>query len=440
MGGFGSSPRVRGKRGQFRGTGLDGRIIPARAGQTAPYWPPWPWRPDHPRACGANYDALIGERTECGSSPRVRGKRCRLRWSFCFVRIIPARAGQTAGRCQLPLSAADHPRACGANDLSFTDLRGADGSSPRVRGKLLHGRLLRRQRRIIPARAGQTSACVRTSPTRSDHPRACGANNGTYLSFEPSTGSSPRVRGKLHCCSVVCVFGSSPRVRGKRKPFFTRRAHRRIIPARAGQTANLWAMLESNADHPRACGANCPLVGDRVQVVGSSPRVRGKQIRAAGHETGRRIIPARAGQTVWRSTRSRRPADHPRACGANLCWRAPMSAVRGSSPRVRGKRTTQVPHMQAARIIPARAGQTQYSRLFRRARPDHPRACGANSAMAASIIWVSGSSPRVRGKRRQGREARRQRRIIPARAGQTLVRVVHAFLSRIIPARAGQTP
>ena len=112
---IGSSPRVRGKLAATSLFSSRYRIIPARAGQTAPYWPPWPWRPDHPRACGANYDALIGERTECGSSPRVRGKRCRLRWSFCFVRIIPARAGQTAGRCQLPLSAADHPRACGAN-------------------------------------------------------------------------------------------------------------------------------------------------------------------------------------------------------------------------------------------------------------------------------------------------------------------------------------
>ena len=272
----GSSPRVRGKLLQHVPAHAVRRIIPARAGQTAPYWPPWPWRPDHPRACGANGVDCGGHFVLSGSSPRVRGKQpVGVNYHY-RQRIIPARAGQTsfAVRCAEVMS--DHPRACGANDLSFTDLRGADGSSPRVRGKLLHGRLLRRQRRIIPARAGQTSACVRTSPTRSDHPRACGANSTAAL---------------------LCVC----------------------------------------SDHPRACGANENhfLQGERTD--GSSPRVRGKPLAPAGHMAFARIIPARAGQTFQRSKTWQPTPDHPRACGANPFSGLAVALIAGSSPRVRGK-------------------------------------------------------------------------------------------------------
>ena len=193
---YGSSPRVRGKRTDSAAVSCTDRIIPARAGQTPPACTGARRTSDHPRACGANCAVLAAVAVAAGSSPRVRGKQpVGVNYHY-RQRIIPARAGQTsfAVRCAEVMS--DHPRACGANDLSFTDLRGADGSSPRVRGKLLHGRLLRRQRRIIPARAGQTSACVRTSPTRSDHPRACGANPFSGLAVALIAGSSPRVRGK----------------------------------------------------------------------------------------------------------------------------------------------------------------------------------------------------------------------------------------------------
>ena len=273
----------------------------------------------------------------------------------------------------------DHPRACGANDLSFTDLRGADGSSPRVRGKLLHGRLLRRQRRIIPARAGQTSACVRTSPTRSDHPRACGANNGTYLSFEPSTGSSPRVRGK-HAITANSLNQS------------------RIIPARAGQTMVGLLYTFNRPDHPRACGANLWLLPVTWLLPGSSPRVRGKPSKGAKHGNRPRIIPARAGQTSGSCRSHGFCPDHPRACGANLPKEQNMATDPGSSPRVRGKPFQRFGRRSDCRIIPARAGQTPVWKGRECGITDHPRACGANSLFVFLFFLLFGSSPRVRGK------------------------------------------
>ena len=95
----GSSPRMRGKHGQFVRHGERGRIIPAHAGQTAGCRRPSSTRPDHPRACGANVAALA-----------------RLAH---HVRIIPAHAGQTWYSTFCPGWTTDHPRACGANLSSF---------------------------------------------------------------------------------------------------------------------------------------------------------------------------------------------------------------------------------------------------------------------------------------------------------------------------------
>ena len=91
---------------------------------------------------------------------------------------------------------------------------------------------------------------------------------------------------------------------------------------------------------------------------GSSPRVRGKRTESGRQERRVRIIPARAGQTSSGAAELNSDADHPRACGANVADWAALSAVAGSSPRVRGKHRSHTICYLLARIIPARAGQT----------------------------------------------------------------------------------
>ena len=153
-------------------------------------------------------------------------------------------------------------------------------------------------------------------------------------------------------------------------------------------------------------------------IAGSSPRVRGKQHYGRARRSGRRIIPARAGQTPQQVTRRTARPDHPRACGANTAADSPPGLSVGSSPRVRGKRSSRTAQSLRERIIPARAGQTATYRSWPKYPTDHPRACGANPLSDVGQAVVSGSSPRVRGKPR--RPCRRRRlRIIPARAGQT---------------------
>ncbi|MUH60599.1 phage capsid protein [Bifidobacterium sp. GSD1FS] len=71
----------------------------------------------------------------------------------------------------------------------------------------------------------------------------------------------------------------------------------RIIPASAGQTQRVIAVFLVITDHPRECGANMCYHNSYDSTCGSSPRVRGKRHARPVHQTTRRIIPASAGQT-----------------------------------------------------------------------------------------------------------------------------------------------
>ena len=75
-----------------------------------------------------------------------------------MVRIIPARAGPTFCLFRSSLSLADHPRSCGANHPIDAGLSVKPGSSPLVRGQLSKLADAFDVSRIIPARAGPTSA------------------------------------------------------------------------------------------------------------------------------------------------------------------------------------------------------------------------------------------------------------------------------------------
>ena len=294
-------------------------IIPARAGQTCPHRWLSGRGPDHPRACGANKPMEMAEGCACGSSPRVRGKPDDVRESSRHLRIIPARAGQTSDRASRHGSTPDHPRACGANAYAEAHSKNHTGSSPRVRGKLELGRIVLQSRRIIPARAGQTKRPIWPKPRRTDHPRACGANQEVLVLRASFLGSSPRVRGK-HDCQT------------------SRRSGYRIIPARAGQTRRGVRVSSTSPDHPRACGANSCSLSRLSSTSGSSPRVRGKLRSRYRHAICYRIIPARAGQTLAGSEGGTTASDHPRACGANAIVIRRSDTPPGSSPRVRGKR------------------------------------------------------------------------------------------------------
>ena len=147
-------------------------------------------------------------------------------------------------------------------------------------------------------------------------------------------------------------------MRGKRTCVLSPQPSGRIIPAHAGQTKLGSLAFSLNSDHPRACGANSAFELVRRIGCGSSPRMRGKLVINAVVGQPRRIIPAHAGQTAFARTRGRHRPDHPRACGANTMGFGTHRPDLGSSPRMRGK--LRLVHVLGylIRIIPAHAGQT----------------------------------------------------------------------------------
>ena len=72
---------------------------------------------------------------------------------------------------------------------------------------------------------------------------------------------------------------------------------RRLIPARAGNTAVVNVSLWPLAAHPRSRGEHLGLGCGVGVCLGSSPLARGTQGQTGEGNPGTRLIPARAGNT-----------------------------------------------------------------------------------------------------------------------------------------------
>ena len=288
--------------------------------------------------------------------------------------------GQRNAFASLPADCKDHPRSCGANQSTASRKLSGEipGSSPLVRGQLRRGEWGLPRQRIIPARAGPTCIIYGVSHDTPDHPRSCGAN----IAFPHSKPG---------------VFGSSPLVRGQLSVEFSTQGRLRIIPARAGPTCSSILYAVTTSDHPRSCGANLLMCSVRLEYSGSSPLVRGQLTFLLPMYERRRIIPARAGPTMYSTPVFNTFADHPRSCGANFCKIPRHVSNVGSSPLVRGQQPGDVIQLTPKRIIPARAGPTNRSDGSEVHHADHPRSCGANSLFSVASINHLGSSPLVRG-------------------------------------------
>ena len=133
------------------------------------------------------------------------------------------------------------------------------------------------------------------------------------------------------------------------------------------------------------------------------------------------IIPARAGFTAAPSTRKAPSRDQPRPRGV-YPRRPPMRLrLRGSSPLARGLPEQLTVSGEANGIIPARAGFTTAPRLTRQVCPDHPRSRGVYGTASEAQLNQAGSSPLARGLHRTAQSHVCRRRIIPARAGFTIL-------------------
>ena len=415
----GSSPRVRGKRVFPHGLTYTPRLVPTCAGKTAHSSTTKAISSAHPRVCGENVISSLKLTVWLGSSPRVRGKPTSGRPRHPPHRLIPACAGKTARRFVDPWEYRAHPRVCGENLHLVTVDEAWAGSSPRMRGKRDRPSFELRPRRLIPACAGKTSKGRSTTALQWAHPRVCGENPSEKRYARMKVGSSPRVRGKLW--DLVAVFVNAG-----------------LIPACAGKTFPAMSRVRYIRAHPRVCGENTNDTISAALEGGSSPRVRGKLWDLVAVFVNAGLIPACAGKTFPAMSRVRYIRAHPRVCGENTNDTISAALEGGSSPRVRGKHAAASRCFARLGLIPACAGKTRAARLSTSKHEAHPRVCGENLFTFAYKPFVTGSSPRGRGKREPGKPRDRRPRLIPACAGKTTTTSHPTFRSTAHPRACGE--
>ena len=91
------------------------------------------------------------------------------------------------------------------------------------------------------------------------HPRVCGEHSRPSKVIATCCGSSPRMRGTLN---QILDWDDSER----------------FIPAYAGNTAGSTGVSSPMTVHPRVCGEHPVIERCRLNIAGSSPRMRGTRI------------------------------------------------------------------------------------------------------------------------------------------------------------------
>ena len=171
-------------------------------------------------------------------------------------------------------------------------------------------------------------------------------------------------------------------------------------------------------DHPRSRGEYQPRPIQITGNVGSSPLSRGIQQGDKPAVQPKRIIPALAG---------------------NTCWQAVVDAWNGgSSPLSRGILKPLSKLLRELWIIPALAGNTQFGRGLALSNRDHPRSRGEYSTLQARLVKSIGSSPLSRGILGETSEDAQAARIIPALAGNTTVSGLQCTAARDHPRSRGE--
>jgi len=171
--------------------------------------------------------------------------------------------------------------------------------------------------------------------------------------------------------------------------------------------------------HPRVRGEHGGTLTTRTRPFGSSSRARGTRRRRRRPRHRFRFIPACAGNTRARSPPNRRGSVHPRVRGEHSAISRITTGSTGSSPRARGTRAEGRREFLVSRFIPACAGNTPKPRARWMIWPVHPRVRGEHHGYRMKSHSLTGSSPRARGTLMDETGANKQERFIPACAGNT---------------------
>ena len=227
-----------------------------------------------------------------------------------------------------------------------------------------------------------------------------GAGN-RYAPARSAPGSLVHPRGRGEQVATYCVFdalpGSSPRARGTDQHVAARRAQIRFIPAGAGNRPTLCSRGMLPPVHPRGRGEQCGQVVGGKDTLGSSPRARGTGHSSSQSRDCKRFIPAGAGNRPVTPEACDTITVHPRGRGEQFLLSSSISRRPGSSPRARGTADQLAGRHRNRRFIPAGAGNSAGLPLLLPDVAVHPRGRGEQDGRTATAVDPAGSSPRARG-------------------------------------------
>ena len=193
-----------------------------------------------------------------------------------------------------------YPRVGGGNRYGVGVRMRRWGLSPRGRGKQCDKNFVGCAGRSIPAWAGETNRPPHSPPLPAVYPRVGGGNFWLASGVPPSSGLSPRGRGKPPSALGEDIGEGS-------------------IPAWAGETGQGVGLDRIGRVYPRVGGGNAPIPPKACRRAGLSPRGRGKQYPPHSHLISARSIPAWAGETKLNQIEQVGAAVYPRVGGGN--WR-----------------------------------------------------------------------------------------------------------------------
>ena len=235
-------------------------------------------------------------------------------------------------------------------------------------------------------------------------------------------------------------YGSSPRARGTGNCANDRWTFRRFIPACAG---NSWAPSTTPTAasvHPRVRGEQGTILNQVSAGTGSSPRARGTASAPRWPPAETRFIPACAGNSPRRRRCTTTRPVHPRVRGEQARHHRRCGKHLGSSPRARGTVFLAAQVRVHGRFIPACAGNSPADGASSTPAPVHPRVRGEQRIGCRQPIAAAGSSPRARGTGHRRHVLKRERRFIPACAGNSSRSRLMTMRASVHPRVRGEQP
>ncbi len=174
----------------------------------------------------------------------------------------------------------------------------------------------------------------------------------------------------------------------------------RFIPAGAGNTQKVPVVPDERPVYPRWRGEHRAHFR-KIQIIhGLSPLARGTRQRARQTHSGRRFIPAGAGNTVISHLTACTPQVYPRWRGEHSLSSMRNFPRRGLSPLARGTLPFTNNNIALQRFIPAGAGNTLGLGLGLGSDAVYPRWRGEHTSFSLNDNPQRGLSPLARGTRK----------------------------------------